>query len=347
MFSRRLSPKVMVFWCRALRHSVDIGLPLPKIFRQQGKSGPEAGRTLALSLAERLDDGQSLRQAMKPDLDKFPPLFVELVGVGEKTGRLTEIFETLEHYFETVIESRKKFTSALIWPGIMYVAAIFVIAAMLLVLGLIAPANGKGFDPLGLGLLGPQGALIWLMVTGGFTLVVVIGFFYIREHDRFRAKSEAWGLRIPGLAACFRAFALQRFSLGLHMTGEAGLKADKSLQLSFRATANEAYTMHGDRCAKLAHNGQEIGPTLATCGEALFPAEFIDAIHVGETSGRLPDVMAKLSGQYQEEAARKMKWLAMLAGGGVYLMVGIMIIALILKLAMSIAGVYDDATKGL
>ena len=73
----------------------------------------------------------------------------------------------------------------------------------------------------------------------------------------------------------------------------------------------------------------------------------VGTLAVSETSGRLPDVMAKQAAQYQEEAARKMKTLAMIAGGAVYAMVGLMLIVLILKMAMSIGGVYQDAMKGL
>ena len=347
MFSGRLSAKVLVFWCRALKHGVDIGLPLGKTFRMQGKSGPAKGRELALELAARCDDGQSLRAALKPDAARFPVLFVELVGVGEKTGRLTEVFGTLEDYFQTVIDANRKFTQAIIWPAMMYVAAIFVVAGLLLILGLIAPADGKGFDVLGLGLLGPTGAMVWLAVTGGFTAAVVVGVLYVKSHDRLRAKGEALALKIPGLAGCFRAFALQRFSLGLQMTGEAGLKADKSLELSFRATANAAYTAHALDSANHARAGNKIAPTLAACGETLFPADYLDAISVGETTGRLPDVMARLAKQYQEEAARKMTLLASIAGGAVYAMVGLMVIALIVRILMSIGGVYADAMRGL
>ncbi len=344
MFSGRLSAKVLVFWCRALKHGVDIGLPLGKTFRMQGKSGPPKGRELALALAARCEGGESLRTALKPDAARFPVLFVELVGVGEKTGRLTEVFGTLEDYFETVISANRKFTQAITMPAMMYVAAIFIVAALLLVMGLIPATNGKHLDPLGLGLVGPAGAGVWLALSGGVTAAVVFGFLYVKGHDRLRAKGEALALRVPGLAGCFRAFALQRFSLGLQMTGEAGLKADKALELSFRATANEAYAAHAADSAKHARAGNKIAPTLAACGGTLFPTDYLDAISVGETTGRLPDVMARLARQYQEEAARKMTLLASIAGGAVYAMVGLMILVVIVRILMtSIIGPYQEA----
>jgi type IV pilus assembly protein PilC len=203
-----------------------------KIFRQQAKSGPSQVRPLAARLADDLEEGESVAAALKPHQHRFPMLFTALVTVGEQAGRLAETFEELEHYFETVQSARKEFYRALIWPGISYVGAILVIALLLFILGLL----GGHLDPLGLGLVGAEGAMVWLTAAGLFTAAVVGVFFFARENEVVRGKLEGFALYVPGLNGCFRAFALQRFSMALHMTAEAGLKADKSLLYSFRAS---------------------------------------------------------------------------------------------------------------
>jgi len=347
IFSPRLPLTAIVSWCRALRHGIDIGLSPVKIFKQQAKSGPSAARGLATTLAERLAQGSSLENAMKPDRSKFPPLMIELVAVGEKTGRLTETFEELEHYYTQEQSSRKMFLGSMIWPGFMYVSGICVIALMLLILGLIAPADGKGFNPLGEFLSGTRGAALVLFVGFGFLAFLVMAYLFLRDNDALRAKFEAFALNIPGLGSCFRAFALQRFSMALHMTSEAGMNADESLLYSFRATTNAAYLASSDGCVKQARAGRAIDKILAGCPKKLFPEEFLDSVGVGVITGSLAEVMAKQSEQYREEAGRKLKWLTMLAGGSVYAMVGLMIIVVIIRMVMSIGAVYDDAAKGL
>ena len=113
-------------------------------------------------------------------------------------------------------------------------------------------------------------------------------------------------------------------------------------------SATIRYTAHAADSATHARAGNKIAPTLTACGETLFPAEYLDAISVGETTGRLPDVMARLARQYQEEAARKMTLLASIAGGAVYALVGLMILVVIVRILMtSVIGVYADAMKGL
>ncbi|OWK43819.1 type II secretion system F family protein [Fimbriiglobus ruber] len=341
-FSSKVALPQLMQWCRALKHGLDVGLSPVRIFRQQAKSGPAAIRPLAAKLSERCEQGDSLEAAFAPDRHRFPILFVELIAVGEQTGRLTETFGELEHYFETVISARKQLFAALVWPIIMYISAIMVIAIMLCILGLI----GK-WDPIGLGLIGPAGAAKFLAMAAVFTFVVVFSFFYIRENDAIRGKAEAMALVVPGLGSCFRAFALQRFSMALHMTSEAGLSADKALHLGFRATANDAYLKRALPSAKRAKKGNEIAGILAACGTTLFPEEYVDAVQVGEESGQIAEVMEKQAKHYRDEAARKLKTLTMLLGGAVYAMVMLMVIVLIFRLVFSIGAVYDDAMRGL
>ena len=346
IFSPRLPLSAIVSWCRALRHGINIGLSPVKIFKQQAKSGPSAARGLATAFAERLAQGSSLENAMKPDRSKFPPLMIELVAVGEKTGRLTETFEELERYFEQELSSRKLFLGSLVWPGFMYVSGVCVIAIMLLVLDMLTPSGSTGFNPLGKFLSGVRGAAIVLFVGFGFLAFVATAYLFLRDNDPLRAKFEALALNIPGLNSCFRAFALQRFSMALHMTSEAGMNADEALLYSFRATTNAAYLAESASCVKQAQAGRAIDKILAGCPKKLFPEEFLDSVGVGVITGSLAEVMAKRSEQYRDEAGRKLKWLTMLAGGSVYAMVGLMIIVVIIRMVMSIGAVYDDALKG-
>lgn len=347
LFSSKLPVSALAQWCRTLKHGLNAGLSPVKIFRQQAKGGPVAGRVLAAELADRLEKGESLEDALADHRPRFPLLFVELTTLGEKTGRLTETFAELERYFDDAVSARKQFAAALTWPAIMYVSSVLTVAVMVLVLGLITPAGGKAFDPLGLGLMGPSGAVAVIALGTLAAAAVVVGFLIVRENESLRGKLEALSLGVPAVGACFRAFALHRFSTALHMTGEAGLRADKALRLAFRATANDAYLALAEPAAAVAKKGGEVYEALLPGRGRLFPDEFLDTVHVGETTGQLPEVMAKQAAVYREEAARQLKVLTTLAGAAVYAAVGLMVIVMILRIAMSIGGVYQDAMKGL
>jgi type IV pilus assembly protein PilC len=336
------SPNDLIAWSRALGHGLDVGLSPVKVFRGQANSGPSKLRSVAQRLADRLETGSTLDDALKPEAKLFPPLFLQLIAVGEQAGRLPDIFRELEDHFETVRDARKALIRALLWPAFMYVSAILIVAALLLILGVINPK----MDVLGIGITGMRAALLWLGVTGAFTFAVLAPTLYIANNQQLRPKGEAFLLNIPGLAGCFRAFALSRFCMAYHMTAEAGLRADRCLKFSLTATANDAYAAKAESAAKAARRGDTIPDILAPMGTKLFPDEFLSSLHVGEDSGRLPEVLHKQAKFYAEESRRKLKLLSVLLGGAVYAMVGIIVIVLIFRLFMTAyMGPMNDAMK--
>jgi type IV pilus assembly protein PilC len=342
-FSSRIPLPALIAWCRALHHGLHAGLSPVKVFRGQAKSGPLAVRKLADELADQLKAGESLEDSLKDHRPKFPLLFLELVGVGEKAGKLSETFAELEKYFTAQLDARKKFLQAIVWPVMTYIIAVVVVAILVSVLG----ALGGHLDPFGLSKLGMGGGLVVLAVGAGFGGFVVLAYLVARDNERLKQRVEAVGIRIPGLTGAYRTFALQRFSLALGMTHEAGMRSDQALALSFRASANLAYLKHGEPAAKLVRGGKTIAKTLTGIGGGLFPDEFLDVVQIGESTGQLSEVMARQAEQYGEEAARRVKVLAQVAGGAVYAMIGLMVIVMIFRIVLSIAGVYQDAMKGL
>lgn len=326
MFRSPCPLPALILWCRALRHGLDVGLSPVRVFRQQTKSGPAVFRDVAARMAGRLDGGDSLSDALKPEAWRFPLLFVELVAIGEQAGRLPVVFKELEQHYEAVQDARRKFVAALVWPAMTYVGAIGVLTLLILVLGGTQGVSGKPIDPLGLGLLGASGAALFLFLATGFTIFVGGAVFIVARNANARAAMEAYALKIPPLAPVVRAFALHRFAMAAHMTIEAGLRADRVLASGLRATANKSYQAEADRAAKLARKGKEIVEALGKLGPQLFPDEFLQAVHVGEESGRLAEVMLKEAEVYREESIRGMKILTRIVSGLVYAAVSILVI---------------------
>ena len=343
MFRSPCPLPALILWCRALRHGLDIGLSPVRVFKQQAKSGPAVFRPIAERMAVRLEAGDSLSDALKPEAWRFPLLFVELIAVGEVAGRLPVVFAELERHYEAELDAKRKFMTALIWPGIMYFGAIMVLTLLILVLGSVQGLNDKPLDPLGFGLVGTSGAFWFLSYAVSFTLFVVGTVFIVARTPNARATAEAYALKIPGLAPVARAFALHRFSMAAHMNFEAGLKADRVLKSSLRATANKAYQQEGERAAKMSRKGSEIVETLGKLGTHLFPDEFVAAVHVGEESGRLAEVLHKEAEIYREASLRGMKFIVKLITGLVYAIIAILVIVCIFRIIGVYTGQVDQA----
>lgn len=326
----------MVAWCRTLRYSLSAGLDPVRIFKQQAKSGPREMRPLAKELAEKLGKGSSLEDALEPHHNKFPPLFLELVAVGEQTGRLEDTFEELGQYFETLLTVRRNFISQMIYPLIQYLACVGVLCIMLLVMEML----GIKMDPLGFNLTGTRGALIILGIGLGFLGLIALVVKVANDNVRFRAKMEGALLWVPGWGPAFRAFAVMRFAVALRMCAEAGLRMEKTLHYCFRATANTAFQSGEDRAVAVVKRGGELYEALKASG-APFPAEFREMILTGEETGNISEVMERVAKQTREDAERKLKIAAQFTSYAIYGLVALMLIFFIFRIASTYIGMID------
>jgi type IV pilus assembly protein PilC len=329
LFSSSKCPlPALVDWCRALRYSLGAGLNPVRIFKQQAKSGPRPLRGLADELAQKLAAGESLEDALEPHRNLFPPLFVELVAVGEQTGRLEDTFQNLEEYYQTLLGVQRNFRAQMVYPVVQFFAAVLIVAGLIFILGIL----GSKMDPLGFGLTGTAGALTVLGVAAAFVGSIVVVLKLAADNVRFRARMESVFLMVPAWGPAFHAFALMRFAVALRMCAEAGLRAEKTLHYCFRAAANAAFWAGEQRAIDVVKRGGELTEALEASG-APFPPEFREALVTGEETGSTSEVMEGLAGRLREDAERKLKLAAQFTSYAIYGLVALMIIFLIFRIA--------------
>ncbi len=339
LLSRRLPLPALIDLCRALRHYLGAGLTLRDVFRQQSAKGHAATRPVAARLSEGLEAGDGLDDLLKKESAAFPPLFTALATVGEETGMLPEVFRELEKYFQLQLRLRRQFLSQIAWPAIQLVAAIFVIAGLIWVLGLL----GGEFDPIGIGTGGDRAALFLVAAFG--LLGALFGLYVGAKRVLGAGVLDGLLLRVPLIGPCLEALAITRFCLALRLTLETAMPIARALRLSLHATGNAAFEAATDAAQKAVKSGDELTAALAKA--RVFPEQFRHVIAVGEESGRLTEVLEQQGEQYAEESERRLKALATGAAVGVWLSVAGVIIFCIFRIALSIAGVYEDAMKGL
>ena len=100
-----------------------------------------------------VEQGDALADALKREKEFFPPLLLALAGVGEETGQLPEVFGELEKYYLLQQRLKRQFRSQSMLPVIQFILAVFIIAGMLFVIGLIN-ASKPGQSPV-FGIRGP------------------------------------------------------------------------------------------------------------------------------------------------------------------------------------------------
>jgi type IV pilus assembly protein PilC len=334
LFSSRLPLASLIELCRVLRHYLGAGLTLVDSFRQQARNGPLPVRALAGRVAERLEHGDSLHDALAPEKAAFPPLFLSLSRVGEESGTLPEVFTELEKYYLLQRKLWREFWSQAAWPLFQFGTAVFVIALLIFILGILAEMHPSShYDPLGWGLLGVSGALKFLgIVFGGLTFLAVIYLVLTRVLQQ-KPGVDAFLLGLPAIGPCLRALALARFCLALRVTLMTAMPVARATSLSLRATGNAAFASRTGRVKQVLRGGNDL--TLALTATGLLPEDFRSTLAVGEESGRLDDVLEHQAAQYQDEARRRLTALTKVGGWLVWLTVALLIIWCIIRLYSS------------
>jgi type IV pilus assembly protein PilC len=334
--AKRLSLQQLNDLCRDLRHYLGAGLAITDAFRHQSKKGPAPLRAFAERVSAELKRGHSLTRALRREADVVPPLFVSLVEVGEASGMLAEVFAELEKYFARQMQLRRQFLGQITWPLTQFFLAVFVVAGLIFFLGILAKNRGPNeprYDPLGFGLFGASGALIFLGIVFG-TIAAGVGVYVLLTRAlKQRAAVHRFLLGVPKVGPCLRSLAIARFCLALRLTFETGMPVGEALRLALRATGNEAFAEHTGEVEASAEEGNDLTSTLS--GTHLFPEEFIHVVAVGEESGRMTDVLRQQADHYHEESGRRLTTLTRVAGYGIWLVVGGLMIWTIFRLYSS------------
>lgn len=344
MFGNRVSLKRLALLCRSLSTTLHSGVPVVKAFELSAKKSPDLRlRAVMADVVTQLRSGDDVATAMRSHQGYFPDLTVDMIDVAERTGALPEVLRSLAEHYENNLRLRRDFIGQIAFPVIQFVAAIFVIAFLILVLGLIPSQGGAPLDVLGFGLTGTSGALLWL--SGWAILIATVFVLYKVAVSSLQGQKAVHQLllNIPVIGGCMRSFAIARFSWAYHLTQEAGMPVDESLEASLRATANGAYIARGPQMIDAVMEGETLTDALAQ--SQLFTEDFVELVHTAETSGTVPETLHRLSPQFEEQARRSLRALAFTAGWFIWLGVAIFIVFLIMRIFLWYAGMLNDAAR--
>jgi type II secretory pathway component PulF len=318
--------------CRTLKHYLSAGLTLVDVFRTLATRGSAALRPVADRILVRLQAGDDLQSAMKGEEGRLPPLILAMTHVGEQSGNLPEICGELEQYLILQQKLRRQFWGQAIWPLFQLGIAILVVAGLIFLLGVLPAksADGTAPDPLGLGLAGATGAMIFL-ATVVAVIAILFGLYWLTT-VLLRRKSalDRLLLCLPIVGPCLEATALARICLALRLTLDSSLSIAKALRLSLRAADNAAYESVSDDVIDAIKRGDGLAETLTRTG--LFPWDFQAILAVGEESGEQPEAMGRQAKHYQELAEHRLKLLTQAASWGVWLLVAGIVIFVIFRI---------------
>ena len=345
LLERRISLKALADLCYRMTTSLGAGVDVRKSWDREARNSRGRARAAYLHISDAINEGSSVSAAVRGTGTFFPTLFREMVTVGEESGHLAEIFRQLCDHYNHQLQLRKVFFSAITWPLVELGMALGVVGFLIWIMGLIADMHkgSKPMDLLGFGLIGTPGLIRYVLFLAALAALGFALYRAVRQGVIWVAPLQRLILRVPRLGRALEILALARIAWSMHLTMNAGMELRRALTLSLRGTNNVRFTSAIPQILASVSAGQTIHESFAATGA--FPHDFLDAVEVGEESGRLVETLAVLSNRYQEEARGAMQTLTALAGFAVWAVVAMMIAMLIFRLFSSYVGAINDAVK--
>jgi type IV pilus assembly protein PilC len=344
MFNSRIRFKSLAMLSRSLSTMIDSGISVRKsLHLAADKTGDPRVHTILREVSAEIGRGNDIATALRNQEKAFPDLFIDMVAVAEQTGTLPEILTHLADHYDNNLRMKRTLLALIAGPMFQLVVSILVIAAVILVLGMISDSqSGETDDLLGLG-TGPTAAVVWLLSTFGTLFGLFVAYKVIVRSVSGRKTLDPMLMRIPVLGNCMRSFAIARFSWAFYLTQQSGMPINQSLKASLRATTNGAFIAATSSICRMVVQGDDLSTALAAT--QLFPNDFIQMVRVGENTGTVPEALHRLSPQFEDQARRSLTVLATSLGWCVWAAVAVFIIFLIFRVMLSYVSLLDDAVQ--
>jgi len=304
---RHLSASTRAALFRQLATALKAGLPLlPALHVVQEQAENQRLKALVGDMAQRVQSGESLSQAMEAQGREFSALEVSMARVGETAGLLDQIMGYLAEFAEGEVEIRQKVWTAAAYP--LFVLALAVISIIIIV-ALIVPRVLGAVTEATTVLPWPTRVLLStsdLIRSYGYLALILLagGLWALRawvSRPPGRLALDRFKLRIPVLGTALRRIAVARFARTLGTLSKSGIQILEALRVLRDTLGNEALARHVDRVAAGITQGQSIAEPLRQTGQ--FPPLLIQVIAMGERTGRLDELLLQTAQAYEKETA--------------------------------------------
>lgn len=296
--SRPLSDRSQVLLLRSLHNMLAAGVPLSRGLSVLGAQGAsEAEREVAAMTLRQVEQGQPLSVALQRSSPSFTQFQLRLLKVGETSGALVEVLDTLAAY-----EERRRAFSLRLRSSLAYPAVLFCICCLVLLLGPPLMMSGlRGLFaqlgdemPASARLMLEVGALLsspWTLL--GAVVLVGLALTSLRLALRQPAGRRALrglGARLPVVAVLLQRLAVVRFCEALALQLRVGLSVLEAVEQALLASADPLLQESSAPVLRELREGSDLASALEAAN--FFPRTMLQLLAAGEESGKVAEILA-------------------------------------------------------
>jgi len=295
-----------------------------------------------LDVQQRIREGSTFWEALQSHHKIFPPVFIQMVQAGEAGGVLEGVLQKVADYLNSVEELKEYLVTAMIYPAVLTLTAGGSIAVLLL---FVIPKFASIFSDMGVALplatqvlltLGETLRNIWWLI--GLVLVAgLAGFRYVLRTKQGRTLWDRFKLRIPLIGTMLKKMEIARFVRTLGTLLSSGVSILSAMNIVQGVVLNTVLQRSLTEVYADLKQGRVLSRALEN--SRIFPVLTIQMVGVGEETGRMDEMLEKISDIYEKEVRAGIKKFTSLFEPLIILLLGGIIGLMVVSMLMAIFSV--------
>ncbi len=338
---KKITSTDLAMFSRQLATMMSAGVPLVQAFDIVGRGHENPSmQEMLLAIKKDIESGTSMALALRKYPLYFDDLVCNLVAAGEQAGVLDVLLDKIATYKEKTESIKGKIKKAMFYPLAVIAVAITVSAVLLI---FVIPqfkdlfssfgADLPAFTLMVIGLSDMLQQWWWAVIIGLGTLSYSLAYVFKRSR-RFREAVDRAVIKIPVIGPILHKAALARFARTLSTMFAAGVPLVEALDSVSGATGNILYRNAVLKMREEVATGQSL--QLSMRQQELFPHMVIQMTAIGEESGSLDDMLAKVADFYEEQVDNAVDSLSSLLEPMIMVVIGGLVGSLIIAMYLPI-----------
>ena len=296
----------IALFARQLTTMMGAGVPMVQSFEIVATGmDNKSMRDMVLGIKAEVESGSNLTNSLRKYPEQFDDLFCSLTEAGEQSGTLETLLGEIADYKEKSESLKKKIKKALFYPVAVLIVA-FIVTAILLVF--VVPQ----FDALFAGMGGDLPAFTrmivnasefmqkwWYVLFGGVGLTVWVFAQAKKRSKPFAEFLDRVSLKAPVFGDIIVKAATARFARTLATMSKAGVPLVEAMESVAGVAGNSVFEKAIHKMKDEAATGQRLTSSIESSG--LFSNMVVQMVSIGEESGSIDDMLAKVADYYEEE----------------------------------------------